>query len=220
MTAPLLHPDRAQIADLHPTQITVGLHEVAQKRLRWRSGIRKSGAQPAPRLIAPVVYGPGGALYLVDRHHLLRALAAEGIQRVLIRTIGDFTALPADKFWPALDVRGWCRSFDAEGCRRPFSEMLAPIDGLVDDPFRSLVSVLRRAGGFSKKSTPFSEFAWADFLRRSISCNAVNKDFEGALRRGLALAGSLAARDLPGWRPKPALSVCAVAVLGPPNAGC
>ena len=34
---------------------------------------------------------------------------------------------------------------------------------LIDDPFRSLAGELRRAGGFAKDTTPFSEFLWADF---------------------------------------------------------
>ena len=40
------------------------------------------------------------------------------------------------------------------------------IDALIDDPFRSLAGGLRRVGGFAKDTTPFSEFLWADFLRR------------------------------------------------------
>jgi hypothetical protein len=43
------------------------------------------------------------------------------------------------------------------------------IKGLDDDPFRSLAGELRSAGGFAKDTTPFSEFLWADFLRRRIS---------------------------------------------------
>src|SRR3974377_1798791 len=39
----------------------------------------------------------------------------------------------------------------------------------MDDPFRSLAGELRRAGGFAKDTTPFSEFLWPDFLRRQMS---------------------------------------------------
>ena len=42
---------------------------------------------------------------------------------------------------------------------------------LVDDPFRSLAGELRRVGGYAKDTTPFSEFLWADFLRRRSSAN-------------------------------------------------
>lgn len=210
-------PRSALIADLHPTQITVGLREVAEKRLRWRSRIHKTGQQGAPRIIAPVVEGPAGVLYLIDHHHLMRAFEEEGVHDVLIRPLADFTALRTDEFWHALDVRGWCHPYDAEGRRRPFGEIPASVIALWDDPYRSLASALRRAGGFAKRSTPFSEFAWADFLRRRVSRDAIATDFQGALAEALILTNTPAARDLPGWRPFRALTPSA-ASLACPNA--
>ena len=199
-------PPSALIADLRPTQITVGLREVAQKRLRWRSRVHKAGPEGAPRIIAPVVRGPAGILYLVDRHHLMRALEEEGVDDVLIQPLADFTTLRTDEFWRALDVRGWCHPYDAEGRRRAFGEIPALVVALRDDPYRSLASALRRAGGFAKESAPFSEFAWADFLRRRVSYDLVEWDFEGALGEALILAKTPVARDLPGWMPNRALS--------------
>ncbi len=196
----------ALITNLHPTQITVGLREVAQKRLRWRSRIHKMGQQGGLRIVAPIVRGPAGVLYLIDRHHLVRALEQEGVQDVGIRPVADFTGLRTDEFWRALDVRGWCHPYDAEGRRRAFDEIPASLMALRDDPYRSLASALRRAGGFAKKSAPFSEFAWADFLRRRVSRDSVATDFECALEQALILARTAAARDLPGWRPNPASS--------------
>ena len=59
---------------------------------------------------------------------------------------------------------------------------------LKDDPFRSLAGELRRIGGFAKDTTPFSEFLWADFLRRNLSRKRVEADFDKALEKALALA--------------------------------
>ena len=70
---------------------------------------------------------------------------------------------------------------------------------LKDDPFRSLAGELRRAGGFAKDTTPFSEFLWADFLRRRLSRKDVDADFEKAIEKGLSLARSKDAIYLPGW---------------------
>jgi len=70
---------------------------------------------------------------------------------------------------------------------------------LVDDPFRSLAGELRRAGGFAKDTTPFSEFLWADFLRRRMKRKDVERDFERAVEEALDLAKSDAADYLPGW---------------------
>ena len=219
MTTP--EPLRAPISDLHPTQITLGLREVAQKCLRWRSRVHKAGQRLeagqrlAPSLVAPVVRGPAGVLYLVDRHHHLRALEEEGVHDVLIRPIADFTTLRVDDFWRALDAKGWCHPYDAEGRRRRFAEIPSAVSALRDDPYRSLASALRRAGGFAKRSTPFSEFAWADFLRRRVPRDTVATDFEGALELALNLAGTPAARNLPGWKPDRTLTAGPTSLASP-----
>jgi hypothetical protein len=69
----------------------------------------------------------------------------------------------------------------------------------VDDPFRSLAGELRRSGGFAKDTTPFSEFLWADFLRRRLKRKLLENDFAAALVRALRLAKSGDADFLPGW---------------------
>ena len=204
MTNPPTEPVLVRIADLHPTQITVGFREVAQMRLRWRTRIRKAGERGAAWLIAPIVLGPGGALYLIDRHHLACAMKDEGVQEVQIRQLADFSALDPQELWAVLVGRGWCRPFDADGRRQPFGAIPHILGGLYDDPLRSLASALRRAGGFTKKAAPFSEFAWADFLRHRISRDLILTDFDGALTQALILAKTPAACDLPGWRPHPA----------------
>lgn len=187
------------LADLHPTQITVGFREVAQKRLRWRARLRAAGPGSLPT--APVVLGPEGTLYLIDRHHLLRAVMDEGLTEALVTLVADFSGVAPQDVWPALAARGWGHPYDTSGRRRPFSEIPSALNALRDDPYRSLASALRRAGGFSKKAAPYSEFAWADFLRWRISPAAVALDFHRALDEARRLAGTAAARDLPGWRP-------------------
>ena len=70
---------------------------------------------------------------------------------------------------------------------------------MADDPFRSLAGALRRRGGYAKDTTPFSEFLWADFLRRRLARKDVEKDFEAALDEAFGLAKSPDADHLPGW---------------------
>jgi hypothetical protein len=96
-----------------------------------------------------------------------------------------------------MDNRDWTHPFDADGRRRPYSDMPKSVDKLIDDPYRSLAGELRRAGGFAKDTTPFSEFLWADFLRRRMKRKAVKTD--GALEKALQLAKSVDANYLPGW---------------------
>jgi hypothetical protein len=203
MPSPAPETEQVRIADLHPTQITLGLREVANKRLRWRARLRRVNSIGAPRLIAPVVRGEGGRLYLVDRHHLLRAAQLEGVEEVLVRPIADFSKMSTNGFWDALDARGWCHPYNAAGRRQSFAEVPDAIDKLVDDPYRSLASALRRCGGFTKTPKPFSEFAWADYLRPRVAREVLASDLEAALCLALIQAGSPSARHLPGWRPGP-----------------
>ena len=88
---------------------------------------------------------------------------------------------------------------DQTGTRQDFEAIPESIDALKDDPYRSLAGELRRAGGFAKDITPFSEFLWADFLRDRVKPKAVAKDFENALAKALALAKTKDASYLPGW---------------------
>jgi hypothetical protein len=57
---------------------------------------------------------------------------------------------------------------------------------------------LRLAGGYTKDTTPFSEFLWADFLRRRMKRQNVEKDFDGALEEVLKLAKGTDSNYLPG----------------------
>jgi hypothetical protein len=98
-----------------------------------------------------------------------------------------------------MDNRNWVHPFDAKGRRRPYSDIPKTVSSLVDDPFRSLAGELRRAGGFAKDTTPFSEFLWADFLRRRMKRKAVERDFDHAMEEALQLAKSADANYLPGW---------------------
>ena len=87
----------------------------------------------------------------------------------------------------------------ADGVRRGMDAIPKDIASLTDDPYRSLAGELRREGGYSKETTPFSEFIWADFLRRRIKPSAVEKDFKRAMTRALVLAKRPEAAHLPGW---------------------
>ena len=119
----------------------------------------------------PVVLGPDERYYVVDHHHLARALHDEGVKDILVTVIGDLTMVDRDAFWGVMDNKRWVYPYDAKGERRHFKDLPKSVADLKDDPFRSLAGELRRAGGFAKDTTPFSEFLWADFLRRQ-DCRA------------------------------------------------
>src|SRR5947209_8943326 len=199
---PVLQP--VPILSLRLTQMTVGMKEVKEKRKRLREywkehkSKKKQGEFLGKHMI-PVVLGPDDCNYVVDHHHLARALHDEGIKDVLVTVIGDLTMVGRDAFWGVMDNKRWVYPYDAKGERLHFKDLPKSVTGLKDDPFRSLAGELRRAGGFAKDTTPFSEFLWADFLRRRMSRKGVEDDFASAMEKALTFAKNKDAIYLPGW---------------------
>jgi hypothetical protein len=194
---PLLHPVR--IADLRPTQMTVGLEEVALKRVEWRSRVERDGAEYLGRHMIPVVVGPKQRFHLIDHHHLARALFEEGVEHVLVRIEADLHRLSGGAFDTFMENRNWVHPYDADGKRRPCGEMPKHIGKLTDDPYRSLAGAVRRAGGCAKDETPYAEFLWADYLRRKLRRKDIEKGIGPILDKAVRLARSRDADYLPGW---------------------
>jgi hypothetical protein len=198
---PVLNP--VAIKSLHPTQITVGFREVAEKRREWRDRAKKRKGHKASeylgRHMIPAVRGPNDLIYVIDHHHLCRALLDEGVQDILVNIVLDLSALTSGEFWTYMDNRALCHPYNAAGERVGFKAIPSKVADLKDDPFRSLAGELRLAGGFAKDVTPFSEFIWADFLRRRLKTKLVQDDFSAALTHALKLARSQEANHLPGW---------------------
>jgi hypothetical protein len=194
---PILKP--VGISDLRPTQITVGMREVNAKRKAWREKKDKKGAEFFGKHMMPVILGPSDRLYIIDHHHLARALHEEGVKDVLVAVVADLSMVDPDAFWTVLDNRSWIHPFDDKGRRRDYKDIPKSVRDLADDPYRSLAGELRRAGGFAKDTTPFSEFLWADFLRRRIKRRLIERDFDRALITAMKCAKSQEAIYLPGW---------------------
>ena len=117
---PILTP--VPIAGLRPTQITVGMREVTEKRRQWRERVDRDGGEFLGRHMIPVLLGPKRRHYVIDHHHLARALEEEGIKNILVTIVADLHALQKSSFWVVLDHRGWCHPYDASGRRRDFDD--------------------------------------------------------------------------------------------------
>ncbi len=194
---PVLNP--VSIKSLHPTQCTVGYREVAEKRRQWRERSNNRGSEYLGKHMIPIVWGPKARPYILDHHHLCMALLQEDVEEILVEAILDLRALKPREFWTFMDNRAWCHPYDEVGERKSFKDIPSKIVEMKDDPYRSLAGELRRSGGFAKEATPFSEFIWADFLRRRVKLKLVEEDFPSALARAQALARSTNADYLPGW---------------------
>jgi hypothetical protein len=194
---PILKP--VPIAQLRPTQITVGMHEVAERRRRWRQKRGRKASGYLGTHMIPVIRGLKARYYIVDHHHLARALHDDGVKNLLVDVIADLRALDSESFWFTMDCRGWMHPFDEKGRRRDYNALPKSIADMVDDPYRSLAGELRRVGGFAKDTTPFSEFLWADFLRSRVRRKSIVNDFSRALEEALRFARGPEAGYLPGW---------------------
>ena len=82
---PLLKP--VPISELRPTQMTVGLREVAEKRRRWQDYDAEKKRTFLGAHMIPTLLGPKKHHYVIDHHHLSRALHEEGVEEVLV-TVG------------------------------------------------------------------------------------------------------------------------------------
>jgi hypothetical protein len=198
---PTHHPHlyTAELKALRPTQMTVGMAEVQDKARLWVDMPKKQRHKFLQSHWFPAVLGPKRHFYIVDHHHLGRALLDEGETHCQIVLLKDLSELTPDEFWVVMDHHQWQHTYDAKGRRCPARELPKRLDELTDDPYRSLAAAVRRAGGFPKDATPFSEFLWADFFRRRVPVREVKSDLAAAVQAALPWCHSAAAAHLPGW---------------------
>ena len=184
---------------LRPTQITVGLIEVHDKRdklLSLKKNERQEFLEAHP---VPAVWGPDGKLYITDHHHLGRACSEAGVDTGFFLVEDDFSKVSIAQFWPKMAAAQWVHPIDQVGKPRPFEDIPNHLEKLIDDPYRSLAGYVRNAGGFTKTPTAFAEFLWADFFRPRVPIGPTRHDFEQSVAAALKLASSNEAAHLPGY---------------------
>ena len=196
--SPVLHTVR--IKDLRPTQMTVGLREVAEKRTSWRHHLASSEAGSwLGQHMVPVVQGPDTSWWIVDHHHLARALHDEGVEEVLVSVIAKLDHLSRRRFFSVMDYHNWLHCYDALGERQSHKDLPRHIAKLEDDPYRSLAGAVRGAGGYAKTPTPYAEFLWADFFRDRIKAHLLETKWDKALDKAILMARGAEAAYLPGF---------------------
>ena len=191
------------IASLQPTQLCVGMAEV---RSRQRDFSGESAADRRDYLgtkPVPLVRSRTGAVWMVDRHHRLRAL----MEIDPSATAFGYVALQLDHddrhaVLEALHQRGWLYLYDGRGLG-PLNPSALPhqLTGLQDDPYRSLVWKLKKEKVIDAEPLiPFHEFRWGAWLRSRALPPFSSEHLEPALPAARALARSNAAAHLAGWR--------------------
>lgn len=187
------------IAALHPTQLTLGLQEVER-----RAGIMRGLSRRELRALleskpVPFVVGPKRRLYMIDHHHLCRALLAAGHETVLLgEARADWSGLDLRAFWHRMETDGLCWPIDVEGNRRPCVKIPRHVSELTDNPWRTLARGVR-GEAYANEDTPFQEFMWGNYYRSFMTTRLLETDI--VLAEKLAVKVSLLdeAQDLPGY---------------------
>ena len=188
------------ILDLKPTQFALGLREVARKVQKLKAMSHDERHEYVHSRPVPVVLSAKKHFYVVDHHHHARACWEVGVEELPVEIKADLSRLPAVEFWIAMHEARWVHLLDQFGLG-PHEPHLLPEDirGMADDPYRSLAWALRHAGAYEKSDLAFSEFKWADFLRKEIVVEPGDEGFARALTAARAAARSKKAANLPGF---------------------
>lgn len=168
---------KLRIKDLSPTQFAVGKAEIEVRAGRLRKKLKKDPHKLHDYLrVRPIpIVVRGDRFYLVDHHHLVRALYdVENASRgknicVYVKVLGNASSLEEVYFWKTMHADNLVYLFDqAGGGPQPPQTLPAHIMNLAFDPYRSLAWIVREHHGYIKNNEPFSEFKWANFFRTRV----------------------------------------------------
>lgn len=219
------------LTELRPLQGAVGAKEVEYKAAK----IAKKPAKQCDKLFEEpieVVVGPEGGLFITDHHHAAAAWLTTERERkapalmAVCKIVNAKKGLPLafaseDQFWQDMADKHLVWPYDKKGVKlaSPSSDLPRTLDGLGDDPYRSLAWLVRETGGFCKDDDQdsniqkeFLEFRWADFFRdKKVEVERVllwdPEEDDPIVRQADDLAHSPEAATLPGYTkekcPKP-----------------
>ncbi|MFM4778182.1 MULTISPECIES: ParB-like protein [Aeromonas] len=184
---------------LHPTQGGVGQIQVDETQATLAGMSAKQLDKLMKKKEIPVVIAPDGSYWLVDRHHLTKALWQQGVKDARVKVIGRLQ----DKanFWSQMQNNHWAWLKDEKGQPLTPEQLPTSIDKLPDYPYRTLAGLLQDAGYFRKdKQVYFVEFAWASWLGKQMQWMPVdNSNLTARLQQAKRLACGSDASDLPGY---------------------
>ena len=187
---------------LQPTQLCVGMAEIRSRQLDFAADDAKQRRRYLKRKPTPLVRSASGEMWMVDRHHRLRALLeldpnATAFGYVVLQLeVSERHAVLEQ-----LHQRGWLYLYDGRGLG-PLHPTALPssLSGTQDDPYRRLVWKLKREGLVAAAPLiPFHEFRWGAWLRSRNLPPFSSERLDPALPAARALVRSQAASHLAGW---------------------
>ena len=189
---------------LQPTQLCVGMAEIRSRQLDFANDDPKQRRRYLKRKPTPLVRSAAGELWMVDRHHRLRALLELDPNAMAFGyVVLQLAVAERHAVLEQLHQRGWLYLYDGRGLG-PLHPMALPtsLSGTHDDPYRSLVWKLKREGLVEAAPLiPFHEFRWGAWLRSRNLPHFSSDRLEPALPAARALVRSQAASHLAGWIP-------------------
>jgi hypothetical protein len=190
---------KTPIGDLRPTQLTLGMSEVTMRAAKIIKLSPDDREAYLDSKAIPHVIGPDKQIFMVDHHHLARALWSLDIREaVLGKQLEDWSDLETGPFWRKMEAKGYCWPIDADGNRRPYAGIPHHVGDLTDNVWRSLARRVR-GEAFTDLDTPFQEFIWGDYFRTFMSRRLIELRFDLAAEMATKLARLDEAQDLPGF---------------------
>ncbi|MFG1221684.1 ParB-like protein [Xanthobacter autotrophicus DSM 597] len=187
------------IAALNPTQLTLGLQEVERRAAQMRKLSQRELRALKEDKAVPYVIGPKRRLYIIDHHHLCRALLAVGEETVFLgEARADWSDLDLKAFWHRMETEGLCWPIDVDGNRRPCVKIPAHVSALTDNPWRTLARGVRGMA-YANEDTPFQEFMWGNYYRSFMTTRLLETDIVMAEKLAIKVSLLDEAQDLPGY---------------------
>lgn len=190
------------MASLQPTQLCVGLAEIRSRQNDFREETAEQRLRYLATKPVPMARSRSGELWMIDRHHRLRALVelapeAEAYGYVALQLEVD----GREAVLAQLQARGWLYLHDGRGNGPlPPASLPTHLAELQDDPYRSLVWKLKKERLIDPVPLiPFHEFRWGAWLRSRSLPPFSSMALEPALPAARALVRSRAASHLAGW---------------------
>ena len=187
-----------RLANLHPTQPSVGLLQV-EDDVAELTRKQQDGLKATKKKRIPLVIGPDGHFYLTDRHHLSSALWRMDRREAHARIIGHLQN--AATFWQEMQANHWVWLQDTH-CNPIRPEQLPnTLAELSDNPYRALAGYAQDKGWIDKTDAYFMEFQWACYLGKKLDWAPVTRDnLKQRLKQVAPLMCADGAKSLPGYR--------------------
>ena len=120
------------IQKLRPTQMTVGMIEVNDKKKHLRSLKANEQRDYMRAHPIPAVVGAKGLLFITDHHHLCRAALEARVATGFFEVEADFSNCDLATFWPEMDKKRWVHPLDKYGTRHYYSAIPPRLDKLIE----------------------------------------------------------------------------------------